>query len=278
MKSCPTPLFGLGTLAGFILWGGALTTMARSPEVLIVSEAFGHAGEETRPTEEHPIRYHLLGGAQMDIGGKIRGEKMPAPAALEKLIHHMLKSQGVHRATAPGANPDIIVTYAYGSVAVDLEEEEQDEVDLTAEDAGDISAYAESLRYARGGDVRHLIGASRMKNQRLDYHTAALFQAALTQDRLYITVSAMDFGAQTRREREIVRPTRLYIEYDRNELPDAMDLMLISAAPPIRAESGAPVIPNQRANRDVRIEIGDREVVETPAPQRRSTPCIAAAS
>ena len=252
-------------IAGFILLPGCPLSLwaAREPEVLVVSETFGRPREETRPTSDHPIYYHLLGGAQLDFGGKIKGEKMPAKPDLEQLIHKTLASQGFLRAQKGGPDPDLIVTYAYGSVAVDLNEWAQPEFDPTAEGAVDTSEYLKSNEYANGGEILRLIGANRMQNQRMDSRTAELFNRALHHDRLYITVSAMGAEALLRQQREIIWRTRISIELDRNSLPTAMGAMLVSAAPFIGIETDVPVFMDERDRRKSDVQIGELEVIES---------------
>ncbi|GAB5560034.1 MAG: hypothetical protein SynsKO_16810 [Synoicihabitans sp.] len=230
----------------------------REPEVLVVSETFGRPLEETRPTQDNPISYHLLGGAQLDFGGKIRRERMPDEHELERLINDTLASQGFRRMPEAGPTPDLIVTYAYGSVAVDLNDWEEAPVD----DAVDTSEYLTTNEYAHGGEILRLIGADRMQNRRMDFHTAQLFRNALQNDRLYITVSAMGTAALMRQQREIIWRTKISIELDRNTLPDAMGAMMASAAPHFGIETEVPVFMDARDRRETEVKIGDLKVVD----------------
>jgi hypothetical protein len=218
MNHCRHLLTGLSLFVASVLSLPA----QREPEVLVVSETFGRPLEETRPTTRKPIYYHLLGGAQLDIGGKIKGEKMPAKTELDYLVHQTLASQGFRRAQEGGVPPELIVTYAFGSVAVDLVDWPEETIDLTVEDAVDTSEYSCTNEYANGGQILQLIGANRMQNQRMDLRTAQRFNTALHYDRLYITVSAMGAEALLRQQREIIWRTQISIELDRNSLPDAM--------------------------------------------------------
>jgi len=252
----------LGLLLGSILSLSA----QREPEVLVVGETFDRPLSETRPTPGHPIYYYLIGGAQLDLGGKIRGEQMPLKSDLENLIHQTLASQGFRRAEKEGPEPELIVSFAYGTVAVDLNEWDEAEIDLTVEDAVDTSEYLKTNEYANGGEIRHLVGASRMFNRRMDYKTAQLFKIALQNDRLYITVSAMSAEALRRQERDIVWRTRISIELDRNSLPKFMNVMLASAAPFLGAETDVPVFLGERDRRNTDVQIGELEVVEPESP------------
>jgi hypothetical protein len=250
---------GLSLFAGFI----QPLTAQSEPEVLVVSETFGRSLEETRPTKVKPIYYYLLGGAQLDIGGKIKGEKMPAKTDLDYLVHHTLASQGFRRAQEGGVPPELIVTYAYGSVAVDLVDWPEETIDLTVEDAVDTSEYSSTNEYANGGQILQLIGASKMQNQRMDLRTTQRFNTALHYDRLYITVSAMGAEALLRQQREIIWRTKISIELDRNNLPDAMNVMMASAAPYIGIETDVPVFMDKRDRRNSEVQIGELEVVES---------------
>jgi hypothetical protein len=92
---------------------------------------------------------------------------------------------------------------------------------------------------------------------------------AAREDRLYIFVAALDVDALAKRkEKKLVWRTRISIESRRQSLPDALQVMLKTAAPFFGAATELPVFVDDADRRKTDVQIGTPVVVpEPPAPK-----------
>ena len=231
------------------------------PDVLVVADNFGHDVTQLRPTKDNPVRYVLLGGMQWDLGSSVAGEKMPPVSELESLVHRTLESQGFTRTDIGGPMPDIVILYGYGSAHLEVEEWMEDAIDAeTGELAeGDLQSMDLNAR-----EIYGLAGAAKIKGKVLSSSIADEMADAIENGRLYISISALSAEALQAQKKQMIWRTRISIPSRRNRLPDAMEIMLASAAPYFGADSALPVVIGDEDRRKTDVQIGESTVVEDP--------------
>ena len=114
------------------------------------------------------------------------------------------------------------------------------------------------------GDDFALAGAAKVRGKILSSAITDEINDAIQTGRLYITVSALDAQALREKKKQIVWRTRISIPSRGNWLPDAMEVMLASAAPYFGADSDMPVILREEDRRKTDVQIGEATVVDEP--------------
>jgi len=246
-------------------WATSILTVSAAekegPEVLIVADNFGHDAEALRPTKDRPIHYLLLGGKQWDLGASVAGEKMPPVSQLESIVHSTLASQGFTMTQAGGVMPDIIVIYGYGSAYLEVDEWTEDEFDS---ESGEFLGGSTTSTVLNGREIYGLAGANKIKGKVLSSAVVDEITDAIENGRLYITISALDPQALREKKKSMIWRTRISIPSRRNRLPDAMQVMLASAAPYFGADSDLPLVIGDEDRRKTDVQIGETTVVEEP--------------
>ena len=240
-----------------------LQAQKRGPDVLIVADNFGHDITSTRPTKDRPVYYVYLGGAQRDIGASIAGERMPRKDQLEAALDAALASQNFRRTQVGGPVPDIVLLYSFGSANLNLMEWSEDEFDA---DSGELTGTNDFSYATDAREMRALVGAAKVQNRMLSPAEAADLNDAITTDRIYILLAALDAREASKKNPKIMWRTRISIPSVRNSLPKALDMMLASAAPFFGADSEAPVFIGDRDRRKTDVQIGETEVVDENVP------------
>ena len=230
------------------------------PDVLVVADNFGNDVAALRPTADNPVHYVLLGGMQWDLGSSVAGEKMPPVSELESLIHRTLKSQGYTPTKIGGPMPDIVILYGYGSAHLEVEEWIEDSMDS---ETGEVSSNFQSMDL-NAREIYGLAGAAKIKGKVLSSAIADEMTDAIENGRLYISISALDAPALRTKKKQMVWRTRISIPTRRNRLPDAMEIMLTSAAPYFGADSALPVVIGDEDRRKTDVQIGESTVVGDP--------------
>lgn len=243
----------------------AAVAMAQSkanngPEVLVVADNFGNDVAALRPTADNPVHYLLLGGKQWDLGSSVAGEKMPSGSELESLIHRTLASQGFTRTEIGGPMPNVVIIYGYGSAHLEVEEWIEDAMDS---ETGEVSSAIQSMDL-NAREIYGLAGAAKIKGKVLSSAIADEMTDAIENGRLYISISALDAQALQAKKKQIIWRTRISIPTRRNRLPDAMEIMLASAAPYFGADSALPVVIGDEDRRKTDVQIGESTVVGDP--------------
>ena len=233
----------------------------KEPDVLIVADNFGHDVNLLRPSEANPINYLLLGGQQWDLGSSVAGEKMPPASELEALIHRTLASQGFTQTQVGGPMPQIVILYGYGSAYLEVDEYSEDDVDS---ETGEITGSTTTTTMLNGREIFALAGAAKIRGKILSSAITDEINDAIQTGRLYITVSALDAQALREKKKQIVWRTRISIPSRGNWLPDAMAVMLASAAPYFGADSDMPIILREEDRRKTDVQIGEATVVDEP--------------
>jgi len=89
------------------------------PDVLAVSDVFGHLPEKLRPSPGKPVFYDVLGKTERDLGAPIAGEPRADPAEIEREVVKVLASQGFVRTKVGGPMPSIAIILTWGSANLD---------------------------------------------------------------------------------------------------------------------------------------------------------------
>jgi hypothetical protein len=232
------------------------------PEVLVVSDV-PNAAAALRPTREKPVYYVILGGAERTLGDPIAGEKMPDSATLKYEIARALHSQGFLLTKVGGPRPRIAIVYAYGTANLST-------VDLQDTDPSTGETTTSTISFNRA-EIAALVGALKADRHLLMSSEADRINQAARDDRLYVLIAALDVDALARKERKLVWRTRISIDSRRQSLPEALRVMLTSAAPYFATETDLPKFIEDADRRKAEVLIGTPTVVDdgkvsTPAP------------
>ncbi len=231
------------------------------PEVLVVSDvvAPGDAAR-FRPAKDRPIHYIVLGGGERTLGDAWAGEKMPDKAALTAEIQRAMNSQGFTLTQIGGPKPDIALLYSYGSANISS-------VDLEETDSTTGETTTTTIAFNRR-EIAQLVGAFKADRKMLMASEADRINEAARDDRLYIFIAAFEVDALVKKQNTVLWRTRISIPSRRHSLPEAMRVMLASAAPYFATETDLPKFIEDADRRKAEVLIGTPTVVE-PQPAKK---------
>jgi hypothetical protein len=227
------------------------------PEVLVVSDVVDPKATGLRPTKEKPVYYIILGGAERTLGDPIGGEKMPKPDELKYEIARALHSQGFLLTKVGGPRPQIAILYSYGTANLSS-------VDLDETDPSTGETTTSTITFNRR-EIAALVGALKADRHLLMSSEADRINEAARDNRLYLFLAAFDVDALAQKEKKIVWRTRISIDSRRNTLPEAMRVMLASAAPYFATETDLPKFIEDADRRKAEVIIGTPTVVDDKA-------------
>ena len=240
------------------LFGG---NQGKEPDVLIVGDTFGQSPDALRPTKENPVYYIVLGTQQMDIGSSIAGDPMPTVAEVEAIVDRTMASQGYVRTDVGGPMPSIVLVNTFGQANVEYDTWEETDVDAETGEITGTSTVTFSTNTT--ATVAALVGGYRAQHNMISATTASDLNDAAQTDRAYITVAALDARELLQKKKRIVWRTRMSIPSTYHNLADNLALMLKSAAPYLGGDTAVPVFIDERDRRQIDVQIGDLEVVES---------------
>ncbi len=253
----PALALGLAVAAAFL----AGARKPEGPEVLVVSDvvAPGDAAR-FRPSKERPIHYIVLGGGERTLGDAWAGEKMPDKSALTAEIQRAMSSQGFTLTQVGGPKPDIALLFSYGSANLSS-------VDLEETDATTGETSTSTITFNRR-EIAQLVGAFKADRKMLMASEADRINEAARDDRVYIFIAAFDVDALVKKQKKVIWLTRISIPSRRHSLPEAMRVMLASAAPYFATETDLPKFIEDADRRKAEVVIGTPTVVEPPPPKK----------
>ena len=230
---------------------------APGPEVIVVADAPSTLPEEFRPSPGKPVYYVVVGSAERTLGAATAGEPQPDKAALQREVERALASQGFLRTQVGGAIPSLalIVTWGSANLVVD---------DLTETDPATGETSTSSVVYNRR-EIAQLIGADKARRRILSSSEADAINDAGRQDRLYLFIGAFDALALAKKQKKLLWRTAMSIESRRTSLPEALPLMLASAAPWFGRDTAMPVFVDDAARRQAEVHVGTPIVVPDAA-------------
>ncbi len=243
------------------LAGAAEPKRKPGPEVLVVSDVLITPADAARPTPDRPIHYIILGGSERTLGDAIGGEKMPPREDITRELVAALESQGFRLTKFGGPVPQLALVYAYGSANLAT-------VDLDETDPATGETSTATIAFNRR-EIMALVGADKARRRLLMSSEADRINEAAREDRLYLFVGALDVEALAKRkEKKLVWRTRISIESRRQSLPEALGVMLRTAAPYFGTATELPVFVDDADRRKADVQVGTPVVVpEPPAPQ-----------
>ena len=231
----------------------------KEPEILIVSDTFGHDAEVIRPTEDNPKTYLIFIGERRDMGAVIAGIKAPSKEEIEALIHRTMKSQGFTQSEVGEAVPDVFLVYTYGSAFVPDDPSDGIEFD---EESGEFSGQTAVPDIVGEREMFALAGGAKVLQSGGDRRALEKVRDAADTDRLFVMIAAVDGAKYHEGEKEVMWRTRISIPSRGFNLPDYMNLMVETAAPYFAVETTAPVTLREEDRRETNVEIRDATVVE----------------
>ncbi len=228
---------------------------AKDIEVLVVTDRIKEVAFEM-PTADKPCYFVLLGGEQRALGQSTAGERMPVWSEVQSLLLRELAKQHFRLTEVGGPRPRLALLCTWGEA-----NRVTDEFEETDPESGESSPIY--VDYNRDELIR-LAGAQSQRRHGLSMAAADHLNTILSEDRLYIMVAALDAEALQRREKRLVWRTWISVPQPRNSLPQAMEQMIVDAAPHFGVETEASIVINDRVRR-AEVKIGDATPVEPAA-------------
>lgn len=226
---------------------------AKLPEVLVVSDTLKDVPEGFRPTPEKPI-YYILGKGQLSLGQAVGGIKMPDPAEVERLVVSALATQGFRRTEVGGPVPSIFIIASWGDANFADFDYRDPNTDPDLQRAMDKASPRERDRRA----IEQLVGTDKMLS--LSPGDLTKVMAASNEDRLYISIAALDVPAWREKKKKVLWRTSMTIDA-RLKLADMVPVMLASAAPFFGRSSDTPVFVDDNYRRKFEVNVGEVKVV-----------------
>jgi hypothetical protein len=258
MKNLLAAVAALLAVAGL---SAATTPPPSGLEVLVVADAIS-VPEGLRPSPGKPI-YYVLGKSQMTFGESVAGVKMPKPEVVEKAVVESLASQGFVRTNVGGPLPSIFIIATWGDANFADMEVPPDPNDADA--VANSALLKKTTAASRDRNViEQLVGTNKPGAQSISFEAMGKLQAASNEDRLYISLAALDVPSYKQKKRVLLWRTSMTIDW-RNKLADALPAMLASAAPFFGTDSTAPVFSDDAARRRAEVNIGQMKVIPDEA-------------
>lgn len=152
-----------------------------------------------------------------------------------------------------------MLIYAYGAANASMDDFISEEEDSD----GNTETTTNTVFY-NAHEMSALVGANKLKDDQgygPDYDGDTV-REALHSDRLYITIGALDIDSLIKKKKKVVWRTRISIDSTRNSLPDAMQLMLTSAAPYFGRATDKPLSIGDAERRNATVKVGEATVVD----------------
>ena len=242
-------------------------------EVLVVADALKSVPEELRPAPGRPI-YYVFAKGQVTLGESVAGIKMPSPAAMEEAVVASLATQGFVRTQVGGPVPSLFILATWGDANLaDFSYRPEVDANQSAEEQAEQAKFQATLSSTSAASrdrvkAENLVGTAKMLS--LPPAEIDRLAAASNEDRLYISIMALDAEAFRQKKRKLVWRTNMTID-GRYKLADMVPTMLASAAPFYGRNADAPAFIDDRDRRRFEVEVGTAKVVPeeplAPAPK-----------
>ncbi len=234
------------------------------PDVLVVADAMANPTYPLRPSKEHPVYVHLMGGKEFTLGDAYAGEPMPKPEEIRAAVVAALESQGYKIAVLGGPAPSVVIVYTYGSANLST-------IELNDTDPTTGETTSSTVAFNRR-EIAELVGADKAARKMLMTSEADRINDAARTDRLYVMIGALDTAALLQKKRVLAWRTRISIDARRTSLPESLRVMLASAAPYFGTRNDLPVFVEDADRRKAEVTIGTPTVVRDPAPPAAPKP------
>jgi hypothetical protein len=234
------------------------------PEVLVVGDAgLGVTPEMARPMPGKPITYLIVGGVEKNLGDAVVNLKLPDAATVRGEVTKALASQGYVEAREGGPKPQIAILFSWGTAnLVTLDADELTPPPPPGVSPGNPQEALGVLQFNRR-EINQLIGADKADRHWLGALEGDQLNEAYRNDRIYVTVAALDVAAAARKERRLLWRTRISLDW-RDHAAGSFSVMLASAAPFFGLNTARGVFVDDALRRKAEVEIGPTRVIEEP--------------
>ncbi|HTT57188.1 MAG TPA: hypothetical protein VMF63_08770 [Opitutaceae bacterium] len=234
------------------------------------------AGRKRPPaTADRPTYFLVYLTPMREEGQNEGGERPPTPAAMEQAIQRALAVNNFLPADAQ--HPPSLLAICHWGVSNQLPEGHGDAGNLYALTRARLvggerfaADYRQALTQEQldsefGGQISLLSPLKRFTQR--DYKTSTLLDRA-NAEFYFATVSAYDFGAFQRGQRELLWRTMMTVHVNGIAMTDAVPAVIFASAGYFGREMSEAVVLQRRALRDVRVDVGEPKVLEQPADSR----------
>ncbi|MEO5960860.1 MAG: hypothetical protein ABIZ49_01410 [Opitutaceae bacterium] len=245
---------------------------AEGVEVLVSADAIT-TPEGLRPKPGQPV-YYVFNQIHKSLGDAVAGIKMPDPAFVERAVVAELAKQGFVRTQVGGPMPSLVILAMWGDSNFEIppgdDLENYRAFVQTREGATEEEILAEAARLrfmmsGRLGDkpaIESIVGV-RKPGATLSPDGVKVLSAA-NENRLYVTLSALDALLFAKKERRLLWRTSMSIDW-RNSLERALPAMLASGGPVFGIDLKEPAFLDERDRRNAEVKIGEAKVVPDDA-------------
>lgn len=261
----------LRLVALLVLGAGLIRGAERTgPEVLVAADAIA-TPEGFRPAPGKPV-YYLLHLTPLALGEAVAGEKVPKLPIVERAVVAELAKQGFVRAEVGGPMPSIFILATWG--AANFKQPPDDDLEffqqfVPARQEGDPNAAARiremlSARDKDRGKIAAITGLNKVAVTETGDGRKVL--EAANEDRMFLTLSALDAQRFAKKERVLLWRTSMSIDW-RLGFEATLPAMLASAGPYFGTDVATPAFVDDRMRRDFEVHVGEARVVpdDTPA-------------
>lgn len=269
-----TGILRLAMLGAFLTATGRAAEKTKDPhEVLVVADALQNVPTALRPAPGQPI-YYVLAKGEVTLGESVAGMKMPRAAEMEKAIVASLASQGFIRTEVGGPIPSIFILAMWGDAnfadfsyrpEVDQNQSEEEQ-EAQAKFQATMDSATATARDRRKAE--NLVGTAKMLALPPGEMTRVM--AASNEDRLYISLLALDAESFRQKKRKVLWRTSMTVDA-RHKLADMVPVMLASAAPFFGRNADTPIFADDNYRRNFEVQVGEAKVVRedtAPAPKK----------
>lgn len=221
-----------------------------------------------RPTAANPVYYTAINAGYRDFGGIIAGEKIPPKEEVLKTIAKVLAKQGYLLAT-PEHPPALLLLWTWGTMNTDR-------MYMGGDDTEGRQVNRRQLLRFMGAYKLGLISKEGSAFQDELSYTGMMFKDAdsemisdLASEDLYVAaISAYDFAAAARSQKELLWTTKISCPSRGLSLPETLPVMLALAGPNIGRETAKPVSVTATEKFKTEVKVGDPTVVEYLDPSK----------
>ena len=281
----------------------SLSSAAPKPEgseVLVAADAIV-APEGFRPSPGKPV-YYIFSQVSHSLGESIAGVRLPDPAFIERTVVAELAKQGFVRTQVGGPMPSVLILATSGAANFQASPDADDldlyrslvqpsalrhipEDDVQAptylrydgvavEDtmryrASEAMAqdykYRASPRFRDQSTVEAIMGTQKMfSSNSVNSPNGLKVAAASNEDRLYISVSALDAQLFAKKEKKLLWRTSMSVGW-RHDFTATLPTLLASGGPFFGTDVKTPVFLDDRERRNFEVKIGESTTVPDSA-------------
>ena len=205
---------------GLLLTGAALLAADNTIAVIAVSDITEEGQGTRQATPANPVYYHPHTNGFINSGAPVEGVTSPPTPNVEIMLVKALASQGYIYHKLANKPPSITLVFAWGAMAPQLGPDGR-----KVENRRDMSALVEGIHPMDPNE---------------DSFQADKIRAAIIVPRFYLTITAMDFNALSRKKFVTLWCTRVSTEVEGNQLNQVLPALIHAATPVIGSQTYGP--------------------------------------